>query len=158
MIKIEQNIENTIKNMLGKGCCRKRVGRMNSLSLGFGEKIFHGKNNLPDSYYGEWEIGTYIASWRIMHAGKIICGSNDEVDSFCELHEKLEKIAIGRITNIFLITEYDIRVEFENEICVDVMPASSEDDEYFHVFCPANLYVERSIVGGWKIGKSNEPW
>lgn len=158
MNSFEPNIENLIKNLIGKNCCRKKAGRMNSLSLGFGDKLFHGKSNISDTYYGEWEIGTYIASWRIAQSGRILCGSQDDVESHDELDKKLRNIPIGKIFSISLLTQFDIRVELESDMCVDFLSVTSEEDEIFHVFCPEKKYVEYSVKDGWKAGESNKPW
>ena len=52
----------------GKPCTRKAVGRMRSLSLGFGTPA-HPKTKPSDVGYREWEIGSYRsalagAAWR----------------------------------------------------------------------------------------------
>jgi hypothetical protein len=153
--KIDNVVQSAIADLIGKTCCRQRVGRMRSLSIGFGDKIPHGKSRLADDFYGEWEIGTYSAAWRVVHKETILCGSQDIVDSLSELDERLSKIVFGRIKEISSISKFDIRVYFDGETCLDFLGAASEEDELFHIFCPGNLYVEYSISGGWKIGKSN---
>lgn len=158
MTTLNSEVLKNIENLIGKECCRQRVGRGRSLSIGFGKKRLHGKVNRPDDFYGEWEIGTYIASWRIVQEEIVLCGSQDVVDSLSELDQMLNTIQFGRIAAIKTIGKLDIRVELNNGIYIDFLGCSSEDDEIFHVFGPDNLYVEYSIKEKWRIGKSNTPW
>lgn len=65
MTIIDEKTRNAFGELIGKTCCRKRVGRSRSLSVGFGKKISHSKPDMADTYYGEWEIGTYSSPWRI---------------------------------------------------------------------------------------------
>ncbi len=147
-------VQPAIAGLIGKACCRQRVGRMQSVSLGFGEKIPHGKSRLVDDFYGEWEIGTYSAAWRIVQEGTILCGSRDVVDSLGELDERLRKIKIGRIQTINPLSKLDIRVCFDDAMHIDFLGTASEPDELLHIFCPGNLYIEYSILSGWKVGDS----
>jgi hypothetical protein len=127
---------------------------MRSLSLGFGDKIPHGKSRLVDDFYGEWDIGTYTAAWRVVHEGAILCGSQDVVDTLSELDKRLCQIKFGEIKAISVISKFDIRLCFDGGIHLDFLGAASEDDELLHIFCPENLCVEYSIFDGWKVGES----
>ena len=152
--KFNNVVQPAIADLIGKDCCRQRVGRMRSLSLGFGKKIPHGKARLVDDFYGEWEIGTYLAAWRVVHDGRILCGSQDIVDSVPELDERLSKIKFGRIKTISVFSKFDIRINFDGEKYLDFLGSGSDDDELFHIFCPESMHIEYSISGGWKIGKT----
>lgn len=151
-------MQEAISGMIGKACCRQRVGRMHSLSIGFGERIFHGKSNLPDTFYGEWEIGTYSTAWRVIQNVKILCGSQDTDESISDLDERLNTIGLGRIIAVHAISRFDIRIAFDGDTIIDFLGSISDDDEIFHIFGPNNLYIEYSVCDGWKVGKSNEPW
>lgn len=144
-------------DLYGRGCCRQRVGRKRSLSIGFGHPVPHFKDLAKDPYYGEWEIGTYSACWRIIRAGCVLCGSADVVDSIDELDDKLQGVTLGAVRAIDELTKFDIRVTLDNGVYIDFFCASSDDDEWFHVFGPDNIVVKVSS-DGWKIGKSNQPW
>lgn len=144
-----------ITGLIGQTCCRKRVGRMRSLSLGFGKEIPQSNPRLIDAFYGEWEIGTYTATWRIVHDGAILCGSQDVVENLAELDQRLSQIEIGRIKMIETTSKFDVCVNFEGGLSIDFLGATSENDEIFHVFCPSNTYLEYSIAGGWKKGVSS---
>lgn len=144
-----------VSGLLGSTCCRQRVGRSRSLSLGFGKKTPHGNSRLVDDYYGEWEIGTFSAAWRVISNGTILCGSQDVVDSLSELDERIEKIQFGQIRSISLASQFDVRVTFD-EMYIEFLATASEQDEIFHIFCPQNLCVEYSIAGGWSAGKSDK--
>jgi hypothetical protein len=126
---------------------------MRSLSLGFGEKV-PGKSRV----YGEWEIGTYGCAWRVTKNGTVLCGSQDPANNFQDLNAALNRIELGRFVFLRQLTDLDIRVQFDNDLAVDVLATISDGDECFHIFCPEDIYVRFSVSGGWKIGKSNQPW
>jgi len=152
-------ISKLIKPMFGKTCCKTRVGEYRSFKLGFGDKIYHGKPKLIDDFNGEWEIGTYYRSWRILQEGKVICGCNDPVDSNEELDAAVKRITFGRIISITQEpSDIDIRATFDTGIVVDFLSTVSGDDESFHIFCPEHMCATFDAVNGWLIGKSNKPW
>lgn len=155
---IDNETKKTFLEVFGKSCCRKRVGRDRSLSMGFGKKIPHGKSKLIDSFYGEWEIGSYSAAWRVMRDNKILCGSMTAVESIEELNVQLQKIDFGVIFQIEELSSFDIRVSFDCGAYIDFMCASIDDDEMFHVFGPDYTFVEYKFPSLWKTGKSNIPW
>lgn len=147
-----------VKEIMGKQCCRQRVGEWRSLSIGFGEKQYHTKKGV-DQFYGEWEIGTYSAAWRVSVANKVVCSSQDSVTSTLELDERLQLISLGSVSGIEVFHELDVRVFLDNGVTIDFMQLSIDvQDEVLHIFGPGHLYVEYSNVTGWKEGKSNEPW
>lgn len=155
---IDANIQSTFAALIGKRCCRQRVGRGRSLSVGFGEKVPHSKPKTADPFYGEWELGTYSSAWRVIQEGRVVCGSSDVVDSIDELDERLQAIKLGAVLAIEALSQFDIRVKLDDEVCIDFICASAEDDEMFHIFGPESLYVEYTCSEGWKAGKSNAPW
>lgn len=144
-----------LSGLIGKRCCRQSVGDGRSLSLGFGNKLFHGKKNLVDSYYGEWEVGTYSAAWRISRGSEILCGSNEEVESLVELDELLKEVDLGCVVSFEMLSVFDIRVNLENNCVVDFMGCSAVKDEMFHVFLPDKMYCAYSIFDGWNKGRSD---
>ena len=126
------------------------------ISFGFGAEQFHGNPTLVDSFYGEWEVGTYYAGWRIAHRGKVLCGSDDIVDSIDELNERVTQIEIGRPVAIRMLSEFDVRLSFEDELCVDFLGTLGKKDEpVTRIFGPDNLYLEYLAVSGWEIGLSS---
>lgn len=154
----DTKISNFFSELKGKQCCRKRVGAGRSLSIGFGKKIPNLNSKTADSFYGEWEIGTYSSSWRIVANGEIICGSMNVVDSIDELDQQIQALLLGSIVNIENMSPFDIRVSLDQGIFIDFMCADDEGDEMFHVFGPEFFYIEYKYADGWKIGKSNVPW
>jgi hypothetical protein len=150
--------QKALHGLLGKPCCRRRVGRSRSLALGFGERLVHSKTHLPDTFYGEWELGSYTASWRVLRGQRVVCGSNDAVASIEELNARIQGIDIGSVTALRMLSTLDVRVELDTGLSVDFLDATSDDDESFHVFGPEHLYVEFSQATGWKVGVSNRPW
>jgi hypothetical protein len=127
---------------------------MRSLSVGFGDKVFHGRDDLPDGHYGEWEIGTYWPCWRVVSGHKILCGSQDPVESIQELDERLQVLVLGKFVGVSALSEFDIRVDLDNGIHIEFFGITADDDELFHVFGPNRLYVEFSTTNKWKIGRS----
>lgn len=150
-------IENAIRSMFGKACCRQRVWRERSLGLGFGEKVYHGNARLIDTFYGEWEIGTFYSAWRVVKNNTILCGSTDTVDSLDELDSLLKQIDFGHIQSIIQPSKFDIRAEFDTGIAVEFLTTTSDGDESFHIFCPKNLIVTFSVQEGWVLGRSDKP-
>ena len=154
---MNSDINEIIKPLFGKEQCEARVGGSRSLSIGFGERIV--SRVLPhNKKYHEWEIGTYYSSWRIVQNGRIICGSGESAESIGELDVIVKDVKFGTISTITNLNHFDIRVEFDGGLSVDFFPAMSDEDEYFHIFCPHNMYVQFSSGGKWEMGKSDVPW
>jgi len=143
-----------LSDIFGKPCCRQRVGRENSLSLGFGKKIFHEKN-LIEEFYGEWEIGCFHSSWRIIVNNVIVCGGNDDVDSFDELNEIVAGIELGSISSIKMINDFDVCVTLKNATSVEFF-CLSKSDEAFHIYGPDKMFIGLGS-DGWTIGRSDLP-
>ncbi|MDD5412120.1 MAG: hypothetical protein PHF31_12025 [Methylobacter sp.] len=152
-INFDSDLQSLIAGLIGKPCCRQRIGRMRSLSIGFGNKIAHGKARLIDDFYGEWGIGTYLSAWRVVHEDVILCGSQDVVESLSELDERLGRIEIGRIQEINFVSKFHIQAYCDNGIYIDFLAASSDDDEMFHIFCPEGVCIEYSVLGGWGVSR-----
>jgi hypothetical protein len=126
--------------------------------VGFGKRVPHSKPKTADPFYGEWEIGTYSSAWRIIRAGRVVCGSSDVVDSIDELDERLQAIKLGAVVAVEALSQFDIRVKLDDEVFIDFICASEGDDEMFHIFGPERLYVQYTCPDVWKVGKSNAPW
>jgi hypothetical protein len=151
------DVAQIIKQIVGKKCCRKKVGEFKSLSLGFGIKVFHHNPRLNNDYYGEWEVGSYFTTWRVIRDDRIICASRDPVDRD-ELDAVVKNIELGNLLSIGEVSNIDVRLYFDSSIMIDFLATISDEEEgYFHIFGPENLYVELSKGGVWTIGKSNEP-
>lgn len=157
-MSIDTEIVDAFAELIGKPCCRKRVGHGRSLSIGFGEKVSHSKSKTVDTFYGEWEIGTYSSAWRIVSGNQIVCGSMNVVDSIEELDQELQNISLGAVVNIEAISPFDIRVNLDAGVFIDFIYASTDDDEMFHIFGPNSLYVEYKCADEWTVGKSNSAW
>lgn len=143
---------NFLNTLTGKECCRKRVGEYGTLSIGFGEKIFHNKPNHLDNFYGEWEIGTYRASWRIVSEKTVLLGSRDLPDDSSSLDKMLEEIFLGKIKH-FDIGHFDIRVHLDNNIIIEFFCCSNDDDDIFHIMDTKKTYFGFNPQNGWTIEK-----
>ena len=155
---MNKTILEKLRPLVGKKCCRARIGDSRSLSLGFGRRIRHGNPKLLDKFYGEWEIGTYYCAWRVRKKNTILLAKNDHEEKEGELDERLQRINFGRIRSIDQTTRIDVRVSFEDGIFVEFLATISDDDEYFHVFGPDNFHIDLSRNGKWTVSKSNEPY
>lgn len=147
--------------MFGLTICRRRVGRSRSLSIGVGSQLPHGRTDLSDTYYGEWELGTYCGAWRLVRDGQVICGSSDLVDSITDLDDRLQTVLLPiRLTGLEMLSPLDIRIIFDDGICIDILPASTDtqDDELVHIFGPDSLFLQFSLHSGWQSGRSDRPW
>ena len=153
---MNNDVARIINKLSGEPCLRKAVGRMKSLSLGFGSEAVRPTKpeNKP---YRAWELGTYRSAWRVVQGRTVLCGSQDAADPN-ELTTALQSIDLDRFASLQQLNDLDIRMEFSNGVAVELFATMSDDDEYFHVFCPDNVYIEVSVREGWKIGRSNKPW
>jgi hypothetical protein len=111
-----------------------------------------------ERFYGEWELGTYWGSWRVVREGVVVCGNTEIVDSIDQLDDLLRSIVLGRLEALRVLSCFDIQLVFENETHIDILATASEDDELFHIFGPGHTFVEYRVPGFWKSGKSNAPW
>ena len=134
-----------------------RVGEYNSLSLGFGEKIFKSNPKTKYNFYCEWEIGSFRGVWRIIKGNKIILGSKN-LEGFETLNKKINKIDFGKLISIEQSATLNIKIRFEKGLIIDFIAAFSDKDEFFHAFCPNHIYIVIDNNGKWKITKSNEPF
>jgi len=153
---MNEDISKVIKPLLGKKCCRVKVGSYKSLSLGFGEKTYHNDPRLNDDYYGEWEAGSFYCAWRIMRGGNILYGADDSVEYLEKLNA--DAIDMGKLISLEQLSDIDMRLKFDSGIVVDFFATVSDTDEYFHIFCPDHIYVELAAGGKWSIGESNKPF
>ncbi|WP_076350452.1 hypothetical protein [Paludisphaera borealis] len=146
-----------IAQVVGQICCHQHISKDRSLSLGFGDVVRH-TSAIADADHGKWEVGTYYSSWRILRGKQIVCGSQDTVDSIDALREAMNSVKWGSCTSIRQLTDFDVRVEFDNDVVVDFLATISDEDEVFHLFCPNKIVVAFSITDGWRAGPSDKPW
>ena len=145
-----------INPMFGLKCCRARIISYKGFELGFGEKVFHDNPNLVDTYFGEWEIGSYWSAWRILQDDKILLGKND-VEDIPQMNKKLKKIKFGEVISINQLSKFDIRVEMTNNMFIDFFGTFSFSDGIFHIFCADNHCIEFFSNGRWAINKRDKP-
>lgn len=159
-IILPDQVREFLKHMFGKPCCRQRVSEPRGLRLGFGEKVYHKNQKLIDPYYGEWELGTYYCAWRVVEAGRVVCGSSDSVESASELNTALARIQFGTILNIEQLDGFDIRVSFDTKVTLDFLATTSDEtDECIEIIHgPSHTAAEFTVGSGWLIGASNAPW
>jgi hypothetical protein len=149
--QMNNEIARTIEKIVGQPCTRKAVGRMKSLSLGFGGKT------QPDKNYRVWECGTYNCAWRVVCDGKVLCGSQDPLD-LNEFNALLEGLDFGRFASIENLNRLDMRVNFDTGVAIEFITTFGDDDESFHIFGPEHIFIKFSVKSGWGIGPSDKPW
>jgi len=157
----DRQIQSLIQPLQGLICCRSKVGDFFSLSLGFGKQepvppLFSGKR-LNTSFYGEWEVGSYQKSWRIVNRSEILHGGCEVGKSEMELNDRIAGVVFGHLKSIVQLSEWDVRIEFDTDYCVDFLGVDPCEDT-FHVFCPNNIFVGFKSGVGWFVGPSNKPW
>jgi hypothetical protein len=153
---MNDDVARIIRKLSGEPCLKKEVGRMKSLSLRFGSEVARPTKPKERTYHA-WELGTYRSAWRVVQGRNVLCGSQDAADPN-ELTIALKSIDLGRFASLQQLSDLDIRMNFFNGVAVEFFATMSDDDEYFHVFCPENVYVEVSVREGWKIGRADMPW
>lgn len=157
----DRQIQSLIQPLLGLPCCRTKVGEFFSLSLGFGSKV-HAAPTLSGrrfntEYYGEWEVGTYQKTWRVIRRSEILHGGCETVESESELNDRVADLGFGQLTSIIELSQWDVRMEFDTDHCVDFLGVDP-CEEAFYVFCPNNISITFKSGVGWFVGPSNQPW
>jgi hypothetical protein len=141
-----------ISDLKNLPCCRIDIRNDKTMFIGLGEKCIK-KNRLSlVEYYGEWELGTYNASWRILENNKILIGSYDENNN-----QNINNIIDERFLDIVPLSDFDVRVKFSNGLLVDFFNCSHEDDEALHVLHINGNYWELNCKGLWTYGHSDLP-
>jgi hypothetical protein len=158
--ELPHEIRQFLEPLFGKRCCRQRVSAPKALHLGFGERMYHGNPKLVDAYYGEWEIGTYYCAWRVIKDAKILCGSDDAVESVDELDASLKQIELGAVLSIEQLGNLDVRVELDTGAAIEFLATTSDEaDECFGINNGvSHQLVEFTVGSGWTMGASNLPW
>jgi len=155
---IDPKIQGSFVGIIGKSCCRQRVGDYRYFSAGFGKQVPNekaSKNVVP--FYGEWEIGSYTSTWRIIRDGNVVCSGRDLVDSDDELNKRLQGITLGTVVAVEMLSKFEVRVSLDNGILLDFICLSGDYDEVFHVFAPEHIFIRYSLMNGWEVRKSNVP-
>lgn len=146
-----------LTDLIGLPCCRTHVGRGKSLSLGFGAKVYQNDPQLEVPYYGEWEIGTYRAAWRVMKNKRIVIGSGDP-GTPDELTRDLEAHNLGGFSKIELLSDLDILVSLESGHTIQFIAAAHDLEEpFFHIFMPGHMHLGLYAEGHWIHSRSDKP-
>ena len=152
--RLTNNVNELLSKIVGLPCTRKEVGEHRSLSLGFGDEA--PKTEPQKRIYRIWELGTYGTDWKILRGVEILVAKESAKTSY-ELDELLQPIHLGQFKSLHQTSPTDVRIELTDGISIEFSGVPQNDDEYFHVRCPQQVYIQFSQLG-WKIGPSNEPW
>jgi glucan biosynthesis protein len=143
------------EKIAGQPCMRKEVGSMRSISLGFGDEA-SAINKRRNRHYRLWEFGAYSGDWKIAQGADVLLAKSHSSD-VSDLDSKLQSISLGRFQSIQQLSKSAVRMNLDNGFAVEFFGDTDDDDEYFHVFCPENVYIEFS-ESGWQVGRSDVPW
>ena len=145
-------LEDLKQELLGKKICRISYWRDKCLQIGLGEKSLRKARSKGVSFYGQWEIVTYNASWRIIRDGKILIASQSE-----DLVEKeIVSLPVFELEKIIELTKYDVSFIFSNNFEVDFFNCFTEDDELIDVLKDDRTWWEKDQNGIWNKGKDPE--
>jgi hypothetical protein len=135
-------------------CCRVDINRYKNLNIGLGEKVRNECMNSRVEYYGEWEIGTYNAAWRILKNGKFISGSKQQFDDTNIETQKIKLLFNEKFISIIELNEYDIRLIFSGNLIIDFFSCSN-DDEFLHILNVDGNFWVLEFPNKWRQGKSS---
>lgn len=152
---VNPEVNEMFRKIVGQPCTRKEVGSMRSISLGFGDEST-GATRRRNRHYRLWELGTYSGDWRLIHGASVLLARSNSSDAG-ELDAGLESLHLGRFVGVQQLSNSAVRVNLDNGLSMELVGDASNDDEYFHVFCPENIYIEFSR-DGWRVGRSDAPW
>lgn len=143
---------------MGSVCSRKRVRFGNSISIGFGNKIFHNKPKMVDPFYGEWSFSCYHKLWRILQGNKVILEGLNDLYDYEEIDSILQQIDFGRLVEVTVVDTLDIAILLDNGIRIEFL-ACIEENDTLEVFLPHNkILVYYANQGGWEYGRIDLPW
>jgi hypothetical protein len=148
---ILRELDAVIFELKGRRCCCQRVGEHKSLWLGFGEKMNRSKMRVRDPFFGEWQIGTYTAAWRIVRNDQILLGSRSPVDSSADLDAELQKIQFGPVELIEVTSRFCVRVHLEGCVYIDFIAVSNVDSDMFFILKPDRHDMEYRCTVGWNV-------
>jgi hypothetical protein len=150
-------VASLVKPLIGLPNCRTDVGEHKSLSLGFGDRVFHEHDKLRTRFYGEWEIGTYFSAWRVVKGNSILLGRGD-LGTSEDLATRLSQIPLGAISALVQPSPLDLRIELNNDVVVEIYANMSDpDDDFFHIFLPGKKHLGVSAGGVWNLSDSDKP-
>ena len=149
-MNILKDLENEILN---QNLCRIDFRKDKSLFLGIGNRIYSTAENRCVSFYGEWEIGTYNSSWRIIKDNKICLASESDI-----VKESYKEIVIDKIITLLQIQEitpFDLRFIFSDGLIIDFFNCYCDEDEMIHVLKNDGTWWEKDFCGIWHKGLSS---
>ena len=126
----EMNIlDNLRQELINQQICRIDFRRDKSLFIGLGNKYPTFRKAV--SFYGQWEIGTYNASWRIIKDGKILIASESE--KLMTEEKEIVSFPQFKLEEINEPTLFDLSFVFSSNLKIDFFNCYTEDDEFVHV-------------------------
>lgn len=148
---VPSDINKKLQSIVGQSISTIFV-RGKRLCIGFGEV-----SKATTIAHGEWEVGTYDCSWRVVRDNRVVCASNDAIDIPSELEDSLKACDLGEFVGVMQLSELDTRFIFTHGN-LDILCTISDDDEILHVFFPDKEVATLSVSEGWVLGRSDRGW
>ncbi len=138
-----------IGSLVGLECSKATmsyVGHLNVLLGELEEKSHPGRKN---TFYGEYEILTWSASWRILRGEQIAAGFYDDDSS---IQAVLDSLLGAKVSEVhFGTTVADVRFVFDNDMTVEILGVSGEEYSWelktpsgYIEAHPSNLLVKKN--------------
>ena len=144
-------IDNLRQEIINQQICRIDFRRDKSLFIGLGNKYPTCRKAV--SFYGQWEIGTYNASWRIIKDGKILIASESE--KLMAGEKEIVLLPQFKLEEINEPTPFDLSFVFSSNLKIDFFNCYTEDDEFIHVIKNDKTWWEKKQNGLWSKGKDD---
>ena len=122
-------LDNLRQELINQQICRIDFRRDKSLFIGLGNKYPTFRKAV--SFYGQWEIGTYNASWRIIKDGKILIASESE--KLMTEEKEIVSFPQFKLEEINEPTLFDLSFVFSSNLKIDFFNCYTEDDDFVHV-------------------------
>ncbi|MCP3925609.1 MAG: DUF3027 domain-containing protein [Desulfobacterales bacterium] len=114
-----------IDSIINLECCRAYIEYGGILVIGFGELVEYEHPKLKNSFHGQWEIRTNVASWRLLNDNKIIAGDYDDDSA---IKTEILSLIGAKLKSITLQTlNVDAKFEFDNNIVCEIFGISRKD-------------------------------
>lgn len=157
MPALPATVRRLLLEVLGKTCWRVQVGTGRSLRVSLGHKDSEPKDGRLLAH-GEWELRTWDADWRLLARGELLFGSGDAEKDIPAANKLLKGLNPGAASGWRLRSNATVGLEFDSGLEIEFLRVCRGSGEWFHLFGPAQRYVELAGGGQWTTGFSDRPW
>jgi hypothetical protein len=150
-------VRRVLVEVLGKSCRRVEVGTGRSLRVSLGQRETEPQHGRLLAH-GQWELRTWDADWRILAAGDVLFGSGDAGGDAAAANKLLKRLQPGVATGWRLRSRATVGLAFDSGLEIEILRVCRGPGEWFHLFGPAQRYLELAGAGRWTMGFSDQPW